>query len=367
MRKPEIFNYQHLGGRYLGLIALAALAWVLCIVGACLEPQRFAFAYLLAWLFFFTLGAGAWFWTLVHHATRSEWSVVVGRQMENLGALLLPLAVMFVPFAFVGGWLWPGNGWAFWMKAGLYFIAIAVPASLVREISIAQDRDGCESRLSLCRRIALVSSVPFAMAITFAAFDWVMSLQHGWYSTILGVYLFAGSALGAMALLVLIVAALQRVGHLRDVVTPEHYHVMGKLLFAFTMFWGYIAFSQYLLIWYAGIPEETDWFVARGRATGVILALGQFLVPFLVLLPAWTKRSPCILFLMAAWILVMHLLDLSYLVMPALPGATFSLLDVICLVAVGSTLAIVSLKWLGDSPLHPPRDPRLPQSLALKN
>ena len=373
MNPPESFNYRHVGGRFPGLIAVAAAAWGAVLLGALANPAQFAFSYLFAWTFFFTIGVGALFWTLVHHATRAQWSVVVRRQLENLAGLLLVLAVLFVPFVFAGHRLWPQPAWSFWLKASAYFLIFVATASFLRALSIAQDNDGSEARLALCRRVAFIGAAPFALCLTFASFDWLMSLQPGWHSTIWGVYLFAGSALGAICLLVLIVATLQSAGHLRGVVTAEHYHIMGKLMFVFTMFWGYIAFSQYLLIWYANLPEETAWFVLRGqgswRVLGMLLVTGQFLVPFLLLLPAVSKRAPRLLCAIALWILAMHLLDVYFLVLPALHrgGVSVSFQDISCLLAVGCTLAVFFLKWLGDSALYPPRDPRLPQSLALKN
>jgi len=373
MKPPEFFNYQHVGVRILGLIAVAVFAWFAVLLSAIASPEQFAFAYFFAWMFFFTIGAGALFWTLVHHATRAEWSVIVRRQLENLAGLLLILAVLSVPFVLSGHWLWREAAWLFWAKTSACLLVFAGVASLLRALSIAQDADGSPGRLAFCRRVAFVSAVPFALCLTFSGFDWIMSLQPGWYSTVLGIYIFAGSALCAMSLLVVIVATLQRVGHLRAVVTPEHYHIMGKLLFVFTIFWGYIAFSQYLLIWYANIPEETSWFAVRGhgfwRSWGILLVIGQFVVPFILLLPAATKRAPRLLCGIALWVLGMHLLDVAFLILPTSPGRGIVIFfqSAFCLLAIGCTLAVVFLKWIGDSALYPPRDPRLPKSLALKN
>ncbi len=138
--------------------------------------------------------------------------------------------------------------------------------------------------------------IPFGLTHTFAAFDWLMSLEPGWYSTIFGVYSFSGSLLAAFAFLVARSPFVHRAGLLRGVVTVEHLHDLGKLLFAFTVFWAYIAFSQYFLIWYGNIPEETIWYHdvgprARGRRSATLLAVGHFVMPFFFLLPRRIKRT----------------------------------------------------------------------------
>jgi hypothetical protein len=188
-----------------------------------------------------------------------------------------------------------------------------------------------------------------------------------------GVYSFAGTALSSMCVLVLIVTALRNAGYLQNVVTLEHYHIMGKLMLAFTIFWAYIGFSQYMLIWYANIPEETTYYLRRNTETWQILStalvVGHFFVPFLLLLFNFGKKSPAFLCGMAVWILAMHLLDIYVIVLPALhkAGVVVSWLDIACLAAIGCTLAAVFLKRLGDAPLWPLRDPRLQKSIALKN
>ncbi|MFZ4683706.1 MAG: hypothetical protein ACOYMS_14460 [Terrimicrobiaceae bacterium] len=391
--KPEFFDYKHVGGRFLGLVGLAAVAFVAVFAGALINPKQFAFSYLFAFFFFLTICMGGLFWTLVHHAVDAEWSVVVRRQMENLASLLVVMAVLFIPLFLVREELWkwmrPENAHDpllldkaaylnlpfFTFRAIFYFAFFILCGGLLRAFSIAQDKDGSPRYTVLNRRVTFSSALLFAVCLTFAAVDWLMGLDYHWFSTMWGVYIFAGTALSSMCVLILIITALRSAGYLQNVVTVEHYHIMGKLMMAFTIFWAYIGFSQYMLIWYANIPEETVYFLRRNTGTwwygSQFMVVGHFFVPFLMLLFQRGKKTPLFLCGMACWILLMHMLDMYIIVMPAYHKAGFDLsaflFDIPSLIAIGCTLAAVFLKRLGESALYPVRDPRLPQSLALKN
>lgn len=389
--KAEFFDYKHVGGRFLGLIAAAVLCFGFLLWGAFTDTKQFAFSYLFGYTFFFTICMGGVFWTLVHHAVDAEWSVVVRRQMENLGSLLLVMAILFIPFIFVGPKLWywmtklPGQDvlldekWPyltkefFWIRAAFYFIFFVVCSTLLRAFSIAQDKDGSPKFTIFNRRLTFSSALLFAVCLTFAAIDWLMALDYHWFSTMWGVYIFAGTALSSMCVLVLIITALRSAGYFQGIITMEHYHIMGKLMLAFTIFWAYISFSQYMLIWYSNIPEETIYFLRRNTGTWwyiqIILVVGHFFVPFLLLLPNLGKKRPAFLCGMAIWILLMHALDMYQVVLPSLHknGIVPHYLDLFALLAIGCTLAAVFLKRLGEASLFPAKDPRLPQSIALKN
>jgi hypothetical protein len=313
--------------------------------------------------------------------------------MENLASLLMVMAVLFIPLVFVAPDLWKWmlaknandpllvekaaylNKPFFWFRAIFYFAFFILCGGLLRAFSIAQDKDGSPRYTVLNRRVTFSSALLFAVCLTFAAIDWLMALDYHWFSTMWGVYIFAGTALSSMCTLVLIITALRSAGYLREVVTMEHYHIMGKLMLAFTIFWAYIGFSQYMLIWYSNIPEETVYFLRRNTGSwwfgSQFLVVGHFFVPFLLLLLNRTKKTPLVLCGMAVWLLGMHLLDMYIIVMPALHKTGFStgsiFFDVFSLLAIGTTLAAYFIKRLGESSLFPARDPRLPQSIALKN
>jgi hypothetical protein len=388
---PQTFDYKHVGGRFLGLVAAALVAYIAAFVGAGYDPAQFAFSYLFAFTFFLTICMGGLFWVLVHHAVDAEWSVVVRRQLENIASLLPVMGLLFVPLVFVAPQLWqwmrPENAHDpllleklpyltpafFWGRAAFYFFFFTVAAVWLRANSMLQDKDGAPRYTVFNRRITFASLPLFAVCLTFAAIDWLMGLDYHWFSTMWGVYIFAGTALSSLCVLVLLITALRGAGYFRNIISVEHYHIIGKLMFAFTVFWAYIGFSQYMLIWYANIPEETIYFLRRNTESWQILStalvVGHFFVPFLLLLPNPGKRKPAFLCGVAVWILLMHLLDIYVVVLPALhkAGVAVSWMDFACLAAVGCTLAAVFLKRLGDAPLWPLRDPRLPNSIALKN
>jgi len=389
--KPEFFDYKHVGSRFLGLIAFAVISFGALFVMASWDIKQFAFSYLFAFTFFLTICMGGLFWTLVHHAVDAEWSVVVRRQMENMASLLLVMAFLFIPFVFVAPelWKWMTPKYAtdplllekqaflnipfFWFRAGFYFVFFVVCSTLLRSFSIAQDQNGAARFTILNRRVTFASALLFAVCLTFAAIDWLMALDFHWFSTMWGVYIFAGTALSSMCVLVLIITALRSAGYLREVISIEHYHIMGKLMLAFTIFWAYITFSQYMLIWYSNIPEETVYFILRNTGSWwylqIFLVAGHFFLPFLLLLMNFGKRSPAFLCGMALWILTMHALDIYVIVMPVLHRSGFhpSFMDLFALLAIGCTLAAVYLKRLGDASLFPVKDPRLAKSIALKN
>jgi hypothetical protein len=201
-----------------------------------------------------------------------------------------------------------------------------------------------------------------------------MSLDPHWYSTIFGVYYFSGSVVGILALMLVLLVWLQGKGAMARSVTDEHYHDLGKLLFGFTAFWAYIAFSQFMLIWYGNIPEETIWYAHRWEHgwehLSVALAIGHFVVPFFFLLPVGVKRRRPLILIASCWMLFMHYLDLYWLVMPSFrpeQGLHPHILDLTTLIAVGGVFAGVLGILMRRSSLIPVRDPRLAESLAFEN
>jgi len=374
---------------FLGVIAVVAL--VLCVVGALVNPHQFSYSWLFAFAFFFTLCAGCFFWTIVHYATDAEWSVVVRRQLENIAVLLGVLAHFFVPILLLRRHLYawmvipPGheanldskraylNFGFFFIRAIVFFGFFIVASQLLRRFSVRQDKDGNPQFTIWLRRVSFASLPLFALSLTFGAYDWMLSLNYRWFSTMFGVYVFAGAAGSSMSLLVLVITALREAGYLKDVVTVEHYHIMGKWMLAFCIFWAYIGFGQYMLIWYANLPEETLFFLTRNTrswwALSMLLVIGRFFVPFAILLLRSIKKHPHQLSIMAAWLLLMQMLDMYLVILPALhgTGVHISIWDLLSLIAIGATLAFIYLRLLPRSSLFPVRDPRLVESLTTVN
>ena len=371
----------------IGLVALVA-AFALGATGE--GTARFWGAYWTAWLYWVTLAVGGLFFVLLQHVTRAGWSVTVRRLAEHWAAILPLLAALALPAAFGAGELfsWMGaetahdplvaqkraflNPLGFYLRSAVYLAVWGLLAWWLRRTSIRQDASGDPA---LTRRLQAVSApglVAFAVTLSLAGFDWVMSLDPHWYSTIFGVYLFAGSTMGILALLILLGIAFERRGPLAGMVTTEHFHDLGKLLFAFVVFWAYIGFSQFMLIWYANMPEETIWYRHRlehgwDRVT-LALVLGHFVLPFLVLLSRDVKRRRLPIAAAALWLLLMHYLDLYWLVMPALSESFRPhWLDLVTFVGVGG-LALGAFGWLVRRPaLVPVADPRLPEALSFEN
>ena len=353
---------------------------------------RLAFAYLTSFAWGLSLALGALFFVILQHLTRAGWSVVVRRLAEGVASTLPFWAAMAVPvLAFMpllyhwshrdvvaqdvllqakSAYL---NVPFFIVRLVVFFAVWILLTRFFAGRSRQQDESGDPGLSLLMQRRAAPAMIAFALTLTFASFDLLMSLDPHWFSTIFGVYYFSGALVGFMALLTVIALLVQRAGLLRRAITVEHYHDLGKLLFAFTVFWAYIAFSQYMLYWYATIPEETGWFVRRQSHgwgwVGLTLLFGQFLLPFLALLSRTPKRRPQTLAVAAVWILLVHWVDLYWLVMPEVSpqSAVPQLVDLTVLVAVAALGVAATVLALRRHSLIAERDPRLAESMAFEN
>jgi hypothetical protein len=389
----ERFDLKHAGSAPTLLLGAAAIGIIGSLIGLAIPGSRaqFAHSWLFAFFFFFTLCAGGLFWTIVHHATDAEWSVVVRRQMENLAVLIPAFLVLLAPLVFLCQpllWSWwninpdedaileakksyLSHGW-FYFRYVAYFVILGFVAWKLRNHSVEQDRDGAVRRSFAMRKWAVGGLALFGVCLTFAAVDYLMAIDYKWFSTMWGVYIFAGAAGSSMSLLVIIVTALRDRGYLKPV-TMEHYHIMGKWMLAFTIFWAYIGFDQYMLIWYANIPEESIYFRIRNTESwnilSTILVIGRFFIPFPILLTQWIKKHPDRLKWLAAWIIFMQLLDMYIVVLPALhkTGVSVSIFDFLALLGIGGVVGWLWFKVLASANLFPTRDPRLALSIKLTN
>jgi hypothetical protein len=388
--KPEVFKSGDAGIWFAVFAAAGVIGLLISAIGAIANPAQFGYSWLVAFMYFFTVTIGTLFWVLVHHATDAEWSVVVRRVLENLATLLPVVLLFFIPALLFAGHIW--SWWnipvgaveqldkkRWWLSHGfftlryaIYFFGLSMIALNLRRNSVSQDVDGNPLRTLKMRKLGIAGIPIFALSLTFAAIDWIMGLDWKWGSTMWGVYLFAGAAGSSMALLVLLVTWLKKKGYLQGV-TVEHYHVMGKWMLAFTIFWAYIGFSQYMLIWYANIPEETEYFIRRNIASwhtlSTLLVVGRFFLPFPLLLLQWTKKTVPMICSVAVWMLIMQYLDLYVMVMPMFHKTGFSpsYLDITTLVGIGGVLGALLLWLLPKTNLFPLKDPRLPESLRLTN
>ncbi len=354
--------------------------------------HQLAFSYLTAFVYWLTIALGGLFFVVLHYLARSGWSVVVRRLAEHVMGTLPLFAVLFVPVYFgmhsLFHWTHADavahdpllqhkapylNESFFLIRAAIYFVVWTGLAIFFWRQSRGQDENGEVATTKRLQTLSAPAMVLFAVTLTFAAFDWLMSLEPHWFSTIFGVYIFAGCVVSIFSLLILLVLLLKASGALTQIVTWEHFHDMGKMLFGFVVFWAYIGFSQFMLIWYANIPEETFWFEMRWddpgwRWASIFLAAGHFVVPFFFLISQPVKRNRVTLTIGALWMLAMHYVDMYWLVMPTHHKEfQLSILDLTCWIGVGGLFLAALCLLMQRGALVPVRDPRLPESLAFEN
>jgi hypothetical protein len=438
LQNATVFKVKMLAGATCAALSLVSV--ILLFFAPEQVQAPFAYSWLFAFFFFFTLTVGGIFWTLLHNVSNSGWGTAVRRVMENLGSIYPWMCLFAIPLlcpevqqylyewmnihreglaqdgvglfdGFMAGfygsdslkqWFeenhhallkykaWYMNLFAWYGRMIFYGVSLTLVIRGLRNLSVAQDHDPSPTteRLFRARFHSTYTLILFAITITFAAFDLLMGLDYKWFSTMWGVYLFAGSALNSLAVIIITVTLLQRAGYMKAVVTPEHFHIKGKLLLAFTIFWAYIAFSQFFLIWYANITEETSFFLIRNtggwNTANIALVFLHFVVPFVILLQAWLKRNPKLLSLMAIYMLAMHALDHYIITIPersvslmkmlpehyghvttAVQGAFWG--DLLAFITIGSGFVFFYLRALGANNLYPNRDPRLLESANVSN
>jgi hypothetical protein len=363
-------------------------------------------AYLIGMLGILAAALGAMFWVMAFHLTMAGWSVTVRRQFENVMALA-PIAAIGVMLVLVYELFTGGNlyGWItlakssavgsvepvyaekaaflnpvfFTIRALIYLCVWSYLAWRLRSYSVAQDSTGNRWLSNKARFTSSWGMLAFALTTAGAAFDWIMSMDYRFFSTMWGVYYFAGAAFCSIAVMVLTFVWIQARGSLKGIVTEEHYHDLGKLAFGFTVFWAYIGFSQYFLIWYANIPEETFWMLARKvgpwRTWTFLLVFGHFAVPFYVLLWRFMRRTPGLLATVAVWMILMEIADLVWIIRPLAYAGTGT--ADLHLDRIWIDLAGIGGAWLvffglvfraaGKGSLIPTKDPRLPEALHHRN
>lgn len=263
----------------------------------------------------------------------------------------------------------------FFIRAAIYFLAWLLISRKLFMNSTRQDETGDVKLTVSSQRVAPAAIAVFALTTTFAAFDWLMSLEPTWISTIFGVNFFAQCIVSMFAVTILIALSLRAQGQFKGAVNVEHFHDLGKLQFGFLVFWAYVNFSQFMLIWYASIPEETTYYHKRWseggpgwRAWTLAIIFGHFVIPFFIILSRNAKRALSPLGLGAAIILVFHFVMVYWLVMPYYgDGLSPSLADLACLMAVGGLYFTFVLYRMTKHPLIPIKDPRLGRSLHFVN
>jgi hypothetical protein len=348
-----------------------AIGLVAAGIGAFLVPEDFFRGYLLGFLFWAGMSLGALGLMLMHVLTGGDWGVALRRPFESAVQRLPLLALAFVPivlgFRSIYPWGVPGAALSeskhiyfalpfFVGRTAVYFIIWLVVGYVVIALRRRQDERFDAGRASRLRGWGGLGAVLWVLAVSFAGFDWMMSLDTGWFSTIYGFYVLSGFALGAMALMVLVVAGRSPTEPEQPLIgrpSPGILHDFGNLLFMLIFFYAYIAFSQFIIIWSGNLPEEAQWYATRRSGAWAVvpyvLAVGHFALPFCILLSRRAKRRPDVLMAVAGLLLVMRGLDLSWMVMPAFPrvGGTTWLMALASWVGIGGIWFSLFARRLG--------------------
>lgn len=367
-------------GIFIGLIGFAVM-----MIN---NQQRAWLAFLVALFYFLTLALGGLFFTAIQHVTKAGWSVNVRRICESFTSFL-PFAAGLTAVLLIGAkhlYIWMDKdavaadeilaGKASYLNFTFFVIRLAVFFGgwlLFKKMlvggSVEQDKTGDEeiTRKSVGQSIAFI--LFFALSYSFFAVDLLMSLNPLFFSTIFGVYAFAGMFQSTMAFMILTILYLKKKGLLGNMVTEDHIHDLGKYMFAFTVFWAYIAFSQYMLIWYANLPEETFFIITRTENSwlyvSLFLLIGKFIVPFLALLPRWAKRNPAHLAAVACLILVMQYVDLYWLSYPVFyeDEVKFNVGEIAIFLGFLGAFLFTMTRFLSSHSLIPLKDPRIEESM----
>ncbi len=376
-------------------LALAALIGIIgCLVGYASNPEHFFLSYTVAFAYTTFIGLGAFFFVMVQYLTGSAWSVTMRRIMENL-MMTLPIGLLlFVPIIigmkYIYPWMNPQvvaasealrakSGFLsqnfFILRGVVYFALWSLWVGSIYRQSTKQDAERSIRQMHIASKWSAPGLFLAVVVGSLAAFDWLMSLEPTWYSTIFGLVTLAGGSLSFFSVLTLVCLGFRKVGVLKNTITQEHYHDLGKWMFTLTAFYTYVAFSQYMLIWYANLPEETIWYRHRmmGDWLPVSLAMPflRFLIPFFVLLCRGAKRSLGVITFIAIWSLVVEYIDLYWVVMPVRykAGPEFHLfwLDLSALLTTVSICGLMFWSRFRAHKMIPVGDLRLEQSLHFEN
>src|SRR4051794_9897721 len=322
------------------VLIAGAIGAVLSLAGAFFDLQQFLQSYLMAYMLCLGVTLGCLALGMIHQLSGGAWGVLIRRPIGAATRTLPVMTLLFLPIALgvTRLYVWTNADLVahdevlqhkhlylnppFWLaRAAFYFLVWNALAYFLNAWSLRQDQGDRDQRIA--RRMQLLSGgglVAYGFTITFASFDWMMSLEPHWFSTIYGVLIMGGQGLSALAFLIVVLVWLSRRAPLDRIVVASHFHDLGNLMLAFVMLWAYFSFSQYLIIWSGNLPAEIAWYMHRletgWRVVGIALIAGHFAAPFVVLLSRHVKRHPNLLLRVAVGVLLMRLVDLFWLVAP---------------------------------------------------
>ena len=377
-----------------GLSKLGALLFIvgtaLTLLAFFIDQERAIFNYLVTYMMIVSIGLGSLFLIALEYVAGADWSTPIRRIPEFFAGLLPVLLILVIPLFVFNHDLFhwahkeavaddkilqgkaPYLNVTFFIVRTFIFIGLwTLFYWLMTRNSRKQDESKDQTLTKKNIRLSAIFIPVFALSLTFTAIDFMMSLEPHWFSTIFGVYFFAGTVVASLAAVTLAVLLLKEKGYFSPWMTDDHLFSLGALLFAFINFWAYIAFSQFLLIWYADLPEETFWFLTRWNGGwiffSILLIIANFAVPYFVLLTQPSKKNPKILKFIAVWLLFAHLIDLFWLIMPNMEsmknGYAFNWIDLVIPIA-GIGLIILVFNWFAKKyNLIPIGDPKLKRGI----
>lgn len=350
------------------------------------NPERLWTSYLTSYFFFACLACGAMFFIAVNYAAKAGWSTSIRRFSESMTAyfpvMLISSLVLIFGFKYLYAWGVPATMQTLAHSKQVYLAPVFVItrllifgvgsllfAKLIVGNSLKQDQNASHQLTLDNIKYSIGYIAFFAIFFTLFSIDVMMSLLPTWYSTIYGIYCFAGAIQSTMAVLAIIIVWMKNSPWLSGYVTEEHQHDIGKFMKGFTVFWAYIAFSQFMLIWYANVPEETEFYILRSlngwMPVSFALLIFRFIVPFLVLLPRSSKRTNAILVPTAILVLVMQYIDIYWLVYPNFfDGAPqFGFWEVGMFLGFAGLFLLTMVKFLTKNSLVPVNDPRIHEAV----
>lgn len=373
--------------RNAGLV-FTALGLLIVVISYIVNPERTAFNSIIGSSFLLSIGLLSLFLIALEYLAGAVWSVVFRRITEFLSTVIFVVPILAIPFLLninsVFHWTHTDtvakdailshkspylNTTFFFARLTFMFLIWWLFYFIFTRNSKKQDSTFDQALTKRNARFGAVFMPLFAVTITIAAIDWLMSLEPHWFSTIFGVYYFSGSLLAALAATTFAAVRMADLDLFGIKIKSDHYYSLGALMFAFTNFWAYIAFSQFMLIWYANLPEETFWFMNRWEGSWKYITLGlivfRFIVPYILILSQPSKKDPKRLKLAAIWILFTHYYDLYWLVMPnySKSGIAFSWYELgYPLLCIGILLLVFTMRAKGNN-LLPVGDPKLKRSI----
>jgi hypothetical protein len=335
-----------------------------------------------------TIGIGALFWVGIEYVSSAVWSTALRRPFEFIAGVIPFLIILALPLLFNMQTVFEWTHRALFKDDPVLLVKapyLNIPFFIVRTIVVflvwwlfyylifrnSKKQDTTRDQQLTTKNVRLSAGfMPvFGITLTIFSIDWIMSLTPDWYSTIFGVYLFAGSAVASMAFATLLIVKLNEKNLFPVKLTPDHYYNMGALQFAFLNFWAYIGFSQFLLQWYGNLRDETIWYIPRMHGSwaviSIVLVLFQFVIPFFALITKPAKMDPRRLIFISIWLLIAHAIDIYWMVIPVYSPnhAVFAISELAFMVlSVGIILTVFAYKAKGNN-MVPIGDPKLQRGL----